>query len=106
MRGIVVGLGIAGAAVATAGCTSAETSEDANAAATEAAEVAPPAGLDSLAADIVARPNISGFGLAKIDDGEVAWTRYYGEQSDGVPISETTMFNTASVAKTILAETT
>lgn len=51
------------------------------------------------------RPNIAAIGIARIEDGEVVWTGYWGEQSPGVPVTEQTAFNTASVAKTIIAET-
>lgn len=69
------------------------------------ADAQPPAQLAAVAGDIVARPNISGFGVARIEDGEVAWTRYYGEMAPGIPVTADTAFNTASVAKTLMAET-
>jgi CubicO group peptidase (beta-lactamase class C family) len=47
----------------------------------------------------------AGAGVAIIDRGEVVWTGYYGEQGPGVPASAKTVFNTASVAKTVTAET-
>jgi len=46
----------------------------------------------------------STIGIGVIEAGELAWTGYYGEQSPGIPASETTMFNTASVSKAITAE--
>lgn len=65
----------------------------------------PPAALAPAIEAIVARPNVAGLGLAVIEDGAVVWTGYYGEQAPGVPVSEETVFNTASVAKTMIAET-
>ena len=47
----------------------------------------------------------AGVGIAVIRDGRVIWTGYYGEQAPGIPVSAQTAFNTASVAKTITAET-
>lgn len=54
----------------------------------------------------LAKPNIAGIGIARIEDGEVIWEGYWGEQSPGVPVTQRTAFNTASVAKTLIAETT
>lgn len=48
---------------------------------------------------------VAGAGVAVIRDGKVLWTAYYGEQAAGVPVSARTVFNTASVAKTLTAET-
>lgn len=47
----------------------------------------------------------AGVGIAIIRNGDVIWTGYYGEQGPGAPTNEDTVFNTASVAKTIAAET-
>lgn len=66
---------------------------------------APPAGLEAALTEIAARANIGGLGLAVIRDGAVVWTGYRGEQAPGVPVSAATVFNTASVAKTVIAET-
>ncbi|MEM9500369.1 MAG: serine hydrolase domain-containing protein [Pseudomonadota bacterium] len=64
-----------------------------------------PAAVDAVAARALEQPNIAGIGIARIEDGTVVWTGYWGEQSPGVPVTERTAFNTASVAKTIIAET-
>jgi CubicO group peptidase (beta-lactamase class C family) len=48
---------------------------------------------------------IAGAGVAVIRGYHVIWTGYYGEQGPGVPASRSTLFNTASVAKSITAET-
>ncbi len=65
-----------------------------------------PAAVDAIAAKAIAQPNIAAIGMARIEDGKVVWSGYWGEQSDGVPVTSQTAFNTASVAKTIIAETT
>ena len=50
--------------------------------------------------------HIAGVGVAVIRGYRVIWTNYYGEQGPGVPADRDTMFNTASVAKSITAWTT
>ncbi len=47
----------------------------------------------------------AGAGIAIIHDGAISWTGYYGEQEPQVPVTRNTVFNTASVAKTVTAET-
>ncbi len=42
--------------------------------------------------------------VAYIDNGKLAWTAVYGEQSPGVPASAKTLFNVASLTKPISAE--
>ncbi|MEM7690237.1 MAG: serine hydrolase domain-containing protein [Pseudomonadota bacterium] len=64
-----------------------------------------PQAVSEAAEAALAQPNIAGIGIARIENGAVQWTGYWGEQSDGVPVSDQTAFNTASVAKTIMAET-
>ena len=54
---------------------------------------------------MLAEHNTAGAGIAIIRDGEVVWTGYYGEQGPDAPANARTVFNTASVAKTIAAET-
>lgn len=44
-------------------------------------------------------------GAGVIKNGELVWTGYYGEQSPGVPASRQTLFDVASMTKTITAET-
>ncbi|MDH5824995.1 serine hydrolase [Luteimonas sp. RD2P54] len=63
------------------------------------------AALDAAFAALVRRNAINTAGVAVIRDGRVAWTGYYGEQSPGVPASETTLFNVASITKVFTAET-
>jgi CubicO group peptidase (beta-lactamase class C family) len=43
-------------------------------------------------------------GAALIQQGQIAWTGYFGEQAPGVPATRDTLFNVASVAKTVTAE--
>ncbi|MBB4096702.1 serine hydrolase domain-containing protein [Sphingomonas kyeonggiensis] len=54
---------------------------------------------------IVREEKIGGIGIAVIRDGRLIWSGHYGEQSPGVPITPDTVFNTASIAKTVTAET-
>jgi len=70
------------------------------------AEAAAPPAVVEAAEKAISQPNIAGIGIARIEEGKVVWTGYWGEQSDGVPVTDQTAFNTASVAKTIIAETT
>jgi len=61
--------------------------------------------LDTLVPELLREEKAAGVGIAIIQDGSIVWQGYYGEQAPGIPASETTVFNTASVAKTITAET-
>ncbi|HWW58268.1 MAG TPA: serine hydrolase domain-containing protein [Sphingopyxis sp.] len=54
---------------------------------------------------IVKEEKIGGIGIVVIRDGRIFWSGQYGEQSPGVPITADTAFNTASIAKTVTAET-
>ncbi|MEM6327414.1 MAG: serine hydrolase domain-containing protein [Bacteroidota bacterium] len=65
---------------------------------------APPAQLDARVEAVMDSFNVTGLGLGRIQDGRLVWTRYYGEQSPGVPVTATTMFNTASMHKAVTAE--
>jgi CubicO group peptidase (beta-lactamase class C family) len=47
----------------------------------------------------------AGVGIGIIGNGKLVWTGYYGEQAPGIPATKRTVFNTASVAKTVTAET-
>jgi CubicO group peptidase (beta-lactamase class C family) len=55
--------------------------------------------------DIVRDERIGGVGIVVIRKGRIIWSGHYGEQSPGVPMTENTAFNTASIAKTVTAET-
>ena len=61
--------------------------------------------LDVVVPGLLTEERAAGVGIAIIRDGEIGWRGYYGEQGPGVPASDLTAFNTASVAKTITAET-
>lgn len=61
--------------------------------------------LDAQFQSILTEHGIATAGAAKIQNGEIVWTGYYGEQVPGVPASRTTMFNVGSISKTIAAET-
>jgi len=54
---------------------------------------------------LLAQYDAAGVGVGVINNGELTWTGYYGEQGPGVPVTSQTVFNTASVAKTVAAET-
>ena len=43
-------------------------------------------------------------GAALLQDGALVWTGYFGEQAPGVPAGPSTMFNVASITKTVTAE--
>lgn len=61
-----------------------------------------------LGADIprlISKHDVAGVGIALIRNGEVVWSGSFGERSAGKPVTAQTMFNTASVAKTVTAET-
>lgn len=61
--------------------------------------------LGALVPMLLREEKAAGVGIAIIRNGDVVWQGYFGEQAPGIPTSETTVFNTASVAKTITAET-
>lgn len=53
----------------------------------------------------LAQYGVASVAVAYIEDGRVAWTAAYGEQSAGVPATPETLYNVASLAKPISAET-
>lgn len=61
--------------------------------------------LDAAVPALIETHKVAGVGIAVIEDGRLAWTGYYGDRAPGAPITAETMFNTASVAKTVTAET-
>ena len=61
--------------------------------------------LDRSFSALTAEHGLMTVGAAVIKNGTVAWTGYYGEQAPGVPASRETMFNVASITKTVTAET-
>ena len=48
---------------------------------------------------------VNTIGVGVIQAGSLVWTGYFGEQSPGVPASAETLFNVASITKTVTAET-
>lgn len=54
--------------------------------------------------EIMEKRGVNTAGVGVIKNGELVWTGYYGEQSSGVPASSETLFNVASITKTITAE--
>ena len=64
-----------------------------------------PTRINELVPALLKEQRAGGVGIAVLRDGQVIWTGYYGEQAPGIPASEKTAFNTASVAKTLTAET-
>jgi CubicO group peptidase (beta-lactamase class C family) len=60
--------------------------------------------LDAKIPRLLTEYEISSVGVAVIEDGHVALTRVYGEQSPGVPATNATLFNLASLTKPVTAE--
>lgn len=48
---------------------------------------------------------VKGVGLGFIENGVLVKTEYYGEQGPNIPVTDSTMFNVASITKAITAET-
>lgn len=61
--------------------------------------------LDAYVPNLITEERIAGVGIAVIRNGKLAWSGYYGKQGPGVPVTDKTVFNTGSVAKSIAAET-
>lgn len=61
--------------------------------------------LDNAFAALVNKHNINTAGVAVIKNHKVIWQNQFGQQSPGVPASADTLFNVASLTKTITAET-
>lgn len=61
-------------------------------------------GLDASFETILEGHDMATAGAAIIEDGELIWTGYYGEQAPGVAATSDTLFNVGSVTKTITAE--
>lgn len=60
--------------------------------------------LDRQAPVWLARHDVPGLAVAYIRDGAVEWTRTYGEQAKGVPATDRTLYNVASLTKPLFAE--
>lgn len=60
--------------------------------------------LDQKAPLWLAEHRVPSIAIAYINDGQVQWTRVYGEQSPGVAATPRTLYNVASLAKPVFAE--
>lgn len=103
---------LSAAALALAACGAASTHSAAHAQQPRAEAVADDRTADSLRAVIdqgaprwIAEFKVPSLAVAYIRDGRVAWTRVYGEQAPGVPATEHTLYNVASLSKPVFAET-
>jgi CubicO group peptidase (beta-lactamase class C family) len=63
------------------------------------------ADLDREISQIVQKHGVRTAGIGLLRGGRLVWTGYYGEQAPGVRASRTTLFNVASMTKTVTAET-
>ncbi|MEM6337644.1 MAG: serine hydrolase domain-containing protein [Bacteroidota bacterium] len=61
--------------------------------------------LDRALAGVMERHQVNTAGIAVIKSGEVVWSTHYGQQAPGVPASDETLYNVASITKTVVAET-
>lgn len=60
--------------------------------------------LDAQAPRWLAEHGVPSLAVAYVRDGRVAWTRVYGMQAEGVPASDATLYNIASLTKPLFAE--
>jgi CubicO group peptidase (beta-lactamase class C family) len=67
-----------------------------------ASEIVP--ATDKLVPVLLKKHDVPAVSIAFIENGKVAWTRAYGEQSQGVPATPATLFNVASLTKPLTAE--
>ncbi len=61
--------------------------------------------LDREFQDLLHNHGVITAGAGVIKDGSLVWAGYYGEQAPGVPASRDTLFDVASMTKTVAAET-
>jgi CubicO group peptidase (beta-lactamase class C family) len=61
--------------------------------------------LDSAFPALLGAHGVATAGVGVLRGGKLVWTGYYGEQAPGVPASRGTLFNVASITKTVAAET-
>lgn len=62
------------------------------------------AALDAQAPAWLAEHGVPSMAAAYIRDGAVQWTRVYGQQAEGVPATDATLYNVASLTKPLFAE--
>jgi CubicO group peptidase (beta-lactamase class C family) len=60
--------------------------------------------IDSAVPRILDRDGVATAGIGLIRGGKLVWAGYYGEQAPGVPAARSTLFNVASITKTVTAE--
>jgi CubicO group peptidase (beta-lactamase class C family) len=60
--------------------------------------------IDRQAEQWLTQYDVPSVAVAYIENGKVAWTAVYGEQSPGIKATEKTLYNTASLAKPVSAE--
>jgi CubicO group peptidase (beta-lactamase class C family) len=74
--------------------------------ATGAASAASPAEarLDARASALLAEQQVASMGVAVIEDGRVTMAKVYGRRGPGVPATDATLFNLASLTKPVTAE--
>lgn len=61
-------------------------------------------GFESQYKTLVKKHGLITLGIAVIKNGKVIWTGYFGEESPGKPASENTLFDVASITKTVSTE--
>lgn len=66
---------------------------------------APPAAIDALMPDLLARTGVPSVSVARIEDGRIAWAGAWGERAPGENAALDTLYNVASLAKPVSAET-
>lgn len=91
-------------AITTLVCACAPLGAQSAASSTPAASSDALATLDAQMPGWLAQHGVPSIAIARIQDGRVAWTRVYGEQADGVPASDSTLYNIASLTKPLFAE--
>ena len=60
--------------------------------------------LDRSVAQWLTKYDVPSVAVAYVENGKLAWTAVYGDQSPGVPATEKTLYNVASLTKPISAE--
>ncbi len=60
--------------------------------------------LEAMLPAMIEAHQVGGVALTFIENGEIAWTQVHGEQSEGVPATEETLYGVASLTKPVVAE--
>ncbi len=61
--------------------------------------------LDAAIEEVMSAQGVMTAGVGLIEDGELIWAGYYGEQAPGVPTSSSTQFDVGSITKVVSTET-